>query len=48
MNVSMTELRKRLGYYLSLVENDKTTITITKYGKPVAVLIPYDEYERLK
>lgn len=47
MTVSMTELRKKFGYYMSLVENNNQTITITKYGKKVAVLIPYNLYERL-
>ena len=47
MTVSMTELRKKFGYYMSLVENHNQTIIITKYGKQVAAIIPYNLYERL-
>lgn len=45
--ISTTELRRKFHYYLRLVEAGQRLI-ITKRGIPVAVMIPYGEYESLK
>lgn len=44
--VGMTELQKNLDRYMDMVENGYT-IYITRYGKQVAVLVPYLEYQRM-
>jgi prevent-host-death family protein len=41
--ISLTELRKRLGLYLSYVE-DGMTIRITKRGKVIGRIIPEGKY----
>ena len=42
MVVSATELRKNIGKYLRMVQNGQI-ILITKFGKPVAKLVPIDK-----
>lgn len=47
MIITATEFKKNLGKYLELVENED--ITITKNGKPIAVLAkPIDKLAILK
>ena len=43
--VSATEFKNRLGSYLQGIARDP--IVIEKSGKPVAVLLSHDEYDRL-
>ena len=45
--IGVTELRKKLGRYVRLVE-EGNVIRITKYGKVIGYIIPaqiYDEYK---
>ena len=45
--IGVTELRKRLGRYVRLVE-EGNVIRITKYGKVIGYILPaqiYDEYK---
>lgn len=47
--VGMTELRKNFNYFMAELDKDPSlAITITRYGKPVAVLISYKQYETLR
>ena len=41
--VTMTELRRNLSKILDEVESEGTEFLITRYGKPVAVLLPWKE-----
>jgi len=45
-NVSSTTFQNSAGHYLD--EAGKKPIYITKYGRPMRVLIDIEEYERLK
>lgn len=44
--VSATEIKNRLGQYLGRVAVEP--VAIEKNGRPVAVLLAYDEYEALQ
>jgi len=44
--VTITEAHNRLSHWLKLIP--ERPITITHRGKPVAVLVAPDEYERLR
>ena len=46
MLVSITEVHNRLSYWLKKVP--ERSVTITRRGKPVGVLISPEEYERLR
>ena len=46
--VTVTELRNSPGRVIDQVVATNTPVTITRYGKPVAVLAPYRWYERLR
>ena len=45
MQVSITEAHNRLSHWLEKIPG--RTITITRRGKPVGVLVSPEEYERL-
>lgn len=45
-SVTSTEFQNRAGQYLD--ESGKTPIFITRYDRPIRVLIDIEEYERLK
>jgi prevent-host-death family protein len=44
--VSVTEGKKGFSRFIQRALDKREKITITKRGKPVAVIIPYDEYQR--
>jgi prevent-host-death family protein len=44
--VSVAEGKKGFSRLIQGALDKKEKITITKRGKPVAVIIPYDEYQR--
>jgi prevent-host-death family protein len=44
--VSVTEGKKGFSRFIQRALDKREKITITKWGKPVAVIIPYDEYQR--
>lgn len=46
MLVSVAEAHNRLSYWLNKVSEE--SITITRRGKPVAVIVSPEEYERLR
>ncbi|MCX5919420.1 MAG: type II toxin-antitoxin system Phd/YefM family antitoxin [Deltaproteobacteria bacterium] len=46
ITVSITEGRKKFSRLVHGALNNKEKIIITKRQKPVAVIIPYDEYRR--
>jgi len=46
VTVTVSELRKRLNYYIDMVSQNIDVI-ITRYGKPVAVLTSPEKYNRL-
>ena len=46
MQVSITEAHNRLSHWLEKIPG--RTITITRRGKPVGVLVSPEEYERLR
>jgi antitoxin YefM len=43
----VSELRDRLGEIVEDVASSSSAFTITKHGKPLAVILAYDEYESL-
>lgn len=45
--VTVSELKIKLATLLAELEEGGTPLYITQYGKPKAVLAPYDEYEAL-
>lgn len=45
-NVSSTEFQTRAGQFLE--ESGKAPVFITRYHRPIRVLVDIDEYERLK
>lgn len=45
--VPLTELRDRLSDVLDEVSSTGTEFVITRHGRPVAVVLGYDEYESL-
>jgi prevent-host-death family protein len=46
--MGVTELRRRTGEVLDEIGEEEKTVYVTRYGRPVAVLVDYDHYERLK
>ena len=46
MKISVSEIHNKLSQWLDEVEGEP--ITITRWGKPVGVIIPPAEYERLR
>lgn len=46
--VSITMLRRHFSRIIDEVVQDRTTFVITRYGRPIAALIPYGEFEKLK
>jgi antitoxin YefM len=46
--MSISEVKTRLPELVSGVAEREEEIVVTRNGKPAAVLVNYDEYERLK
>ena len=46
MQVSITEMHNRLSYWLKKIPGQ--SVTITRRGKPVGVLVSPEQYERLR
>ncbi|HSJ44267.1 MAG TPA: type II toxin-antitoxin system Phd/YefM family antitoxin [Euzebyales bacterium] len=46
--VPVRELRARLAELLDEVAHRREHVTITRHGRPSAVLVPVDEYEALE
>jgi len=46
--IPISEVKTRLPELVSDVEEREDEIVVTRNGKPAAVLVNYDEYERLK
>jgi len=44
----ISEVKTRLPELVSGIEEREDEIVVTRNGKPAAVLVNYDEYERLK
>jgi antitoxin YefM len=44
----ISEVKTRLPELVSGIEEREEEIVVTRNGKPAAVLVNYDEYERLK
>ena len=47
MKVSLKTLREELSDLLGKVQHAGARIVIDKYNKPIAAIVPYDEYEYL-
>jgi antitoxin YefM len=47
-NVPVRELRQQLASLLDEVADRREHVTVTRRGRPAAVLIPVDEYEALE
>ena len=45
---SLSEVKARLPELVTGVQEREEEVVVTKNGRPAAVLINYDEYERLK
>lgn len=45
VTIGISELRRRLGYYIDLVQ-EGVDVIVTRYGKPVAVLIHPEKYDK--
>ncbi|MBI5207859.1 MAG: type II toxin-antitoxin system Phd/YefM family antitoxin [Candidatus Firestonebacteria bacterium] len=46
--VSIAEGKKSFSHLIKDTHNKKNEVIITKRGKPMAVIIPYDEYKQSK
>lgn len=46
MRISVSEAHNRLSLWLNKVEDE--TVTITRWGKPVGIIVSPDEYESLR
>ena len=46
--IPISEVKTRLPKLVSGVEEREDEIVVTRNGRPAAVLVNYDEYERLK
>lgn len=46
--VAVREFRARLAELLAEVANRREHVTVTRRGRPAAVLVPVDEYEALE
>jgi antitoxin YefM len=46
-SVALTEVRDNIKAIIDEVVDTATEYTITRHGKPVAVILSYDEYESL-
>ena len=46
--VAATELKNRLGDYLGAVIHGHEPVLIERHGKPVAVLVDYEKWKRLR
>lgn len=46
--VPVRELRSRLAELLDEVADRREHVTVTRHGRPAAVLVPIDEYEALE
>jgi len=44
----ISEVKTRLPELVSGVQEREEEIVVTRHGKPAAVLVNYDEYERMK
>ena len=44
----ISEVKTRLPELVSAIEEREDEIVVTRNGKPAAVLVNYDEYERMK
>jgi len=47
MSVPVTKAKARISALVERLINLKEHIVITKHGKPVAALIPYEDWEKL-
>lgn len=41
--VSIFDLRSKLAEYLSSVENSDSSLVVRRFGKPIAMIVPYDK-----
>jgi len=48
ISIPMTEAKARISGLIERLINLKEPIMITKHGKPVATLIPYEEWEKIE
>jgi len=46
--VSVAEGKKSFSRLIQDAHNNKEEVIVTKRGKPVAVIVPYEEYQRSK
>ena len=46
VNVSIAEGRKNFSKLIKAAEGKKQRIVISRRGSPVAIILPYDEFER--
>jgi len=44
VTATMTDVRRHLGTYLDRIKAEGVGVIITRYGEPVAVLVPVDWY----
>jgi prevent-host-death family protein len=47
ISIPLTKAKARLSGLVGRLINLKEHVVITKHGKPVAVLVPYEEWEKL-
>lgn len=45
LTISKSQFKPQALNYLRMVENDKTSIIITHFGKPVAKIVPHSKPE---
>lgn len=47
INVSSSEVRKRLGRFLNLASEENEDVVIEVRGEPTAVIVSYSQYEQM-
>lgn len=46
--VSTSEAQANISKMMQFIEKDQDQFIITRYSKPMAVMIPFDNYKKLK
>ena len=46
--VPVSDLRRKTSEVLNDLRDEESEVYVTRYGHPVAVLVDYEHYERLK
>jgi prevent-host-death family protein len=45
--ITVTECRRQWSEVFHEIEQEGTTFILTKYGKPIVVMVPYSRYQKI-